>query len=497
MSKFTKLFNQIYVGNQVPQDSYWLVRNLIIRTLGLLYFNIFLILINQGIPLLGVNGLLPIYKFSQYLKSIKDGNLNAFLVNPSIFQYFSDDITIQIIGWSGLTVSIFLILGFANFPILFILWCFQLSIVNSGQLFYGYGWETQILEYTFLCFFLVPVWRIKLNDLGSPPKKIAIFFLRWLMFRMMFGAGMIKLRGDECWSNLTCLLYHYETQPNPHPLSWFFHNFPVWFHKAGIVFNHFVEVIVPYGVFGPRIIRLTAGVIFIIYQIVIIFTGNFAWINWITLFMAIPLFDDYFIKSVFKKFKSNTIPSFKIAPSKITQVTLVIFSIAVIYLSINPVMNLLSNEQIMNTSYTRLHLINTYGVFGSIGKKRYEIVIKGSNYENPIEERDWKEYEFKCKPGKLDRIPCFIGPYHLRLDWQIWFSAMRPKISERWLYNFSIALLENNKDILSLIEYNPFPKKAPKWIKIDRYIYQFTKYGEKNWLKRKKISNYLDPIRLK
>jgi hypothetical protein len=331
----------------------------------------------------------------------------------------------------------------------------------------------------------------------SPPKKIAIWFLRWMLFRLMLGAGLIKLRGDPCWRDLTCLVYHYETQPNPHPISWFYHQMPVWFHIGGALFNHFVEVILPFGVFGPKWVRRISGMFMVLFQMILISSGNLAWLNWLTLFMAIPCFDDDWIEKItFGKVRLNR-ELLNLQPmNQLTKGVLTTFGGIGILLSIKPALNLISSHQMMNASFNQLHLINTYGAFGSVGKERDEIIILGTSSDDPKDQTQWKEYEFRCKPGRVDRRPCVITPYHLRLDWQIWFSAMRPKIEELWLVRFAKRLLENDQDTLSLIDTNPFPNEAPKWLRMDLYRYQFTHFGEKGWWKRSYIQPYLPPVKL-
>src|SRR4051794_8585849 len=146
------------------------------------------------------------------------------------------------------------------------LWVLYLSIVNIGQVFYGFGWESLLLEAGFLAIFLGPA--------SIAPPIVIIWLIRWLLFRVEFGAGLIKLRGDPCWRDLTCLYYHHETQPIPSPVSRYLHFAPHWFHKLETAWNHFVELIVPWFSFGPRQVRHVAGVLLITFQIFLIISGN-------------------------------------------------------------------------------------------------------------------------------------------------------------------------------------------------------------------------------
>src|SRR6185295_12342128 len=164
------------------------------------------------------------------------------------------------------------------------LWLLYLSFVNVGQTFYGFGWETLLLEAGFLAIFL--------GGWATSPSMWMVWMYRWLLFRVMFGAGLIKIRGDSCWRDLTCLNYYFETQPIPNSLSWYFHWMPEGVHKAGVAINHFVELIVPFGYFAPQPFAGIAGLASIFFQGVLIVSGNLSWLNWLTVVLCIPLVSD-------------------------------------------------------------------------------------------------------------------------------------------------------------------------------------------------------------
>lgn len=490
-------------GNSTRSDSYFTLRLYLIRALGFIYFVSSLIIYFQGKALWGENGLLPIKEFisTQFFQL---GAWDLFWDLPSLFYFVQGDIWLKILPAISLALALLLILGYANVPILFGLWLIQISYVNSGQLFYSFGWEMQILELTFLTAFMVPFFdpRIKLTSEKKPPAppRIVIWAMRWMLFRLMLGAGLIKIRGDDCWTDLTCLIYHYETQPNPNPLSYFFHALPEWFQKFGVLMNHFLELIVPFGFFGPKNIRRAAGVLTIVFQVTLIFSGNLAWLNWLTLIMCIPCFDDEFLEKIQNWFKKVPITT-KTPENSVSRIQLGVtslFFVLVLVLSYAPAVNLLSPNQAMNTSYDSWHLINSYGAFGSIGKARGQVIIEGTNESNPGKDTVWKPYEFKCAPGDLNRMPCWISPYHYHLDWQIWFSGMRPEIQEVWLFRLAVRLLENDSEIVSQFEFNPFSSQPPKWIRMQLYHYQYADWDEwpTSWWKRTFINNYLMPISL-
>src|ERR1700737_4540628 len=216
-------------------DDYWLARVLFQRALGAIYFIAFLVALHQFRPLLGERGLLPVPHFTSQVR---------FMDAPSIFHWRYSDQLLVAVSWIGLLVSSAAVLGLTDLvptPIAmlmwFVLWALYLSIVNVGQTFYGFGWESLLCETGFLAIFLG-------NAEIAPPITL-VFLVRWLLFRVEFGAGLIKMRGDSCWRDLTCLYYHHETQPMPNPLSWFFHNLPKRMHQAEVLGNHFTQLVAP------------------------------------------------------------------------------------------------------------------------------------------------------------------------------------------------------------------------------------------------------------
>jgi hypothetical protein len=325
-----------------------------------------------------------------------------------------------------------------------------------------------------------------------------IWLFRWLLFRVMLGAGLIKLRGDPCWTALSCLDFHFETQPIPHPVSWLYHNLPTWVHRSGVAFNHLVEVIAPFFVFGPRIARHSAGALIVAFQLVLISSGNLAFLNWITLVAALACFDD----SIWRRILPARLVEIaeraggSARGSRAGSVAVAALLAVVIALSANPVANLLSDRQIMNTSFDRLHLVNTYGAFGSILRQRDELIFEGTLDSSITEDTLWREYDWKCKPGDPQRRPCLVTPYHYRLDWLIWFAAMSNYERHPWLVHLVWKLLHGDPGALSLLAGNPFPEHAPKFVRVELYRYEFTDWGDAGgaWWKRRRLREYLAPL---
>jgi hypothetical protein len=487
---FKSIPNYVW-SNAKSTKGYWLTRFVFLRLLGLIYLVAFLSLAFQALPLIGEDGLLPAQLYLDKVGSNFESSVDAFIQLPTIFIFGISDNWILILSWIGVILSLVLLTGYANVISLFLLWFLYMSFVHIGQLWYSFGWEIQLLETGFLAMFIVPLWDARPFPRTAPPVPV-IWLLRWLTFRIHLGAGLIKIRGDECWRDLTCLYHHYESQPIPNPLSPYFHFLPKMIHKIGVLWNHFIELIVPFFIFWPRRGRHIAGILLLSFHLILILSGNLSFLNWLTIVAIIGCFDDTLLRKIMPKFITKkadmAAETAKFSRKQFFASLLLVF--VVVFLSVPVINNLFfSSSQVMNTSYNRLHLVNTYGAFGSVGEQRYELIISGSD-----DGVDWKEYDFKAKPGPLDENLAIIAPYHLRIDWLIWFAAMSTPNHYPWTINFVWKLLHNDPVTLSLIEYNPFPDKSPKYIKVDRYIYRFEKPGSENKWTREFNDNWLPPL---
>jgi hypothetical protein len=461
----------------------WLTRVLLLRGIGVICLVAFLVALNQFRPLLGARGLLPVPLFVDRV---------PFRTSPSLFYLWPRDIAFTAAAWVGIVLSCVVITGIAerfSTWVSVVIWAaiyvLYLSFVNVGQTFYGFGWESILLECCFFAMFL--------GGSRVSPHFVSIWLFRWLLFRIMFGAGLIKLRGDPCWRDLTCLNYFYETQPMPNPLSWFCHWAPQWVNKGGVAFNHFSELLVPFFYFLPQPIAGIAGIITIIFQLTIIVSGNLSWLNWMTLILAFSTIDGKFLHLALRTPAMAT-------PSQVFQWTNIVVAAVVVIMSIPVVINMISPGQIMNTSYNPFHLVGSYGAFGSITRPRYEIVVEGTDESVITSGTHWKSYEFKAKPTDVNRSPPLIAPYHLRLDWLMWFAAMSSYQDYPWFVNFMAKLLEGDRPVLSLLRYNPFPNHPPKYVRAELYEYHFTSPQERQqtgaWWKRSYTAPYFPAISL-
>ncbi|MCL4126298.1 UNVERIFIED_CONTAM: hypothetical protein GTU68_009979 [Idotea baltica] len=347
---------------------------------------------------------------------------------------------------------------------MFTIWVLYHSIVNVGQRWYSFGWESQLLETCFLALSAVPLFSLSPLPKGSPMPWISTWGLRWLIVRIMLGAGLIKIRGDKCWKDLTCMNYHYETQPVPNPLSYYLHQSPEAIHMGETFGNHIVELLVPFFAFLPRAFQMTCGVVQILFQIILIISGNLSFLNWLTILPSIAFFDDKALARFFSngtRDKIRQLQKSNVSQGMVRKGVNAALTLLIAYLSLPVVINLLSSRQVMNISYDPLRLLNTYGAFGSVTKTRHEVIFSGTDSDTPLlpQNSTWQEYEFKCKPGLITKRPCLISPYHYRLDWLMWFAAFQSYENNPWLLHLAGKFLLNDEEINSLIELNPSQEK--------------------------------------
>jgi len=255
---------------------FWFARLVFERGLAAIYLIAFTVAAWQFRGLLGSRGLLPI---PEYLRRV------SFRDKPSLFHFRYSDRLYAAVAWSGAALGAAMAGGLGDALPLWgamlawlLLWALYLSIMNVGQLWYGFGWESLLLETGFLAVFL--------GNARTAPPVVLLWLLRWLLLRLEFGAGLIKLRGDRCWRDLTCLRYHHETQPLPGPLSWFFHHLPEPLHRVEVLANHVTQLAAPLVLFTPQPAATVAAVVMIVTQLWLVASGNFAWLNWVTIVIA-------------------------------------------------------------------------------------------------------------------------------------------------------------------------------------------------------------------
>lgn len=466
------------------QDLY-LTRLVFQRALGATYLVAFLVAVTQFRPLLGDGGLTPVREYLRYV---------PFRSAPSLFHWWYSDRIALAAAWTGVALSVAVVVGVTDLVPLPVamamwaaLWALYLSFVNTGQTWYSFGWETLLCEAGFLAIFL--------GNSSVPTPLPIVVLLRWLLFRVEFGAGLIKMRGDRCWRDLTCLYYHHETQPMPNPLSWWFHHLPKPLHRAEVLGNHFAQLVLPFALFLPQPLASLAGLGMIATQSWLVLSGNFSWLNWITIAIAVSAFDDAALSAVLP------LELARATPVLWHDAAVLLVTALILLLSYQPARNLLRRRQLMNASFDPLHLVNTYGAFGSVTKERYEIVIEGTEEAMLLASTAWREYEFKGKPGDVRRRPAQFAPYHLRLDWLMWFAAMSSPRYHDWFLPLLLRLLEADAPTLRLLARDPFAGARPRFVRARLYLYRFTTPAERRetraWWHRTLLGDYVGPVTLR
>ncbi|ROR65751.1 lipase maturation factor family protein [Agrococcus jenensis] len=459
-----------------------LARQVLQRGTAAIFAVAFLSTLLQFPALLGERGLSPAPRY------IAAGALEG---QPSIFRWHYSDRFLRILCVVCIAIALALVAGLPQLgppwlPMLafLVLWIVYLSILPIGQVFYGFGWELLLCEAGFLVAFLG-------SDAVAPP-TLALLLIVWLVFRLEFGAGMIKLRGGREWRDLTALMYHHETQPMPNPLSRWAHLAPAWWHKVEVLGNHFAQLVAPWvllvcalgaigGVRGDATgvtavlgaIMTAAAAIMILTQGWLVLTGNFAWLNWITIVLAFAAVDDRAVAWLLPAWPETR--AYEPTPMWFGILIAIVF-VAYAWLSIPSARNLASERQLMNASFNRLRLANAYGAFGTVTKRRDEIIIEGTMADAP-EDGDWVEYGFKGKPGDVRRVPGWFAPYHLRLDWLMWFLALGQRGT--WFRVLLERLLEADPPTLRLLGHDPFDGEPPRWVRARVYRYRFATRAER------------------
>ena len=467
---------------------YEFARQVLQRGIAALYLVAFLSTVNQFPVLLGERGLLPVPDFL---------DLARRLARPTLFRWRYSDALLRTVCWTGIGVAALLVAGVPQtgppwlpMAAFLALWFLYMSIVNVGQTFYGFGWEILLLEAGFTVAFLG-------SDQTPPPTTVLILIV-WLVFRLEFGAGMIKIRGGREWRDMTAMFYHHETQPMPGPLSRQAHLLPRPLHKVEVAGNHFAQLVVPFFLFAPQPLASIAAGIVIVTQLWLVFTGNFAWLNWVAIILAFAAVSDPVAHAVFPFIPLEWHPGAETPVWWLGVVVLV--TVLLLACSYRPLLNLFSRRQLMNASFNRWRLVNAYGAFGTVTKQRIEIVVEGTLAEEPnAPDELWLEYGFKGKPGDVRRLPPQWAPYHLRLDWLMWFLPLRT-VHEDWFYAFLDKLLQADKPTLRMLRHDPFDGGRPRWVRARSYLYRFASREEfrrtgERWV-RVLLSDAVPPVQL-
>jgi len=493
---FSKL-TQLGWGRDPGPSSYVLSRSVFLRLLGLVYVIAFLSLRVQIVGLIGAHGILPVGDLLQAVQ--RNFGSEGYRLFPTLAWISSSDASLKLLCNFGALFGVLVVLGIVTGPTLALAWLCYLSLVTVGQEFLSYQWDILLLEAGFLAIFLAPwspvepPWRSHSSSVSST----VVWLARWLLFRLMFLSGAVKLlSGDPTWHNLTALEYHYWTQPLPTPVAWYAAQLPASFQKISVAGVYTIELGVPFLIFTPpRFRRIGAGLI-VGFQLLIALTGNYCFFNLLAICLCVLLLDDSFFSRCLPKRLINRLNEGADAEGHASRVALsgkvirAVLAVLILMISGSELLATLGQRGVLPDFVRQLvrwqapfSLANSYGLFAVMTTSRLEIVLEGSN-----DGLTWQPYEFKYKPGNLARRPPWVAPYQPRLDWQMWFAALGNYQQNGWFNNFMIRLMQGAPEVTSLLQKNPFPNGPPVYVRAVAYDYHFTNVSSRratdDWWRR-------------
>jgi predicted DCC family thiol-disulfide oxidoreductase YuxK len=458
-------------GSVAEKPTYFRASSIFVRLLALCYLAAFLSLWVQVDGLIGPRGILPAERYLDWIRA-QTGPSRYWFV-PTLAWLSAKPVMLHGLCAGGVLASLSVFFGFAPTLGLVLAWASYLSLSSISQVFLSYQWDALLLETGLLAIFLSPpAWRLRFSR-SSPPSTSALLLLRWLLFRLMFSSGAVKLgSGDSSWRALTALRVHYETQPLPTWIGWVFHQFPPSFQAVSCVFLFFVELLVPFLVFAPRRAKHLAFGLLLVLQILIALTGNYAFFNWLAIALCALLIDD----AAFPARRAPAVPT-PAGPRRwpvgvmapVAGVLLIASVVQLVFTVRRSATGVPKVAVSLVESLSPLRSVNQYGLFAVMTTRRPEIIVEGSD-----DGRTWRPYEFRWKPGAVERRPRFVAPHQPRLDWQMWFAALETCEENPWLVNFLGRLLQGEPAVLRLLATNPFPAGPPRYIRTLLYDYRFT-----------------------
>jgi hypothetical protein len=486
-------------------------RWLFLRALGLIYFSAFCSLIFQIRGLIGPMGILPA---GSYLQQVAPslGHWLRFWYSPTLLWLSSENAMLVGLCWVGLLTSVLLVLNIWPRGMLVVCFICFISFVTAAQDFSGYQSDGMLLEAGFISLFFVPP-GIR-SGLGAmhPGSRASLFLLQWEWFRIYFESGAAKLlSGDPEWRHFTAMDQYYQNGPLPTWIGWYAQQLPHWFHAGTAYATLAMELGLVWMLFLPRRWRIACFFIVTPWQIGVIVTANYAFLNYLVLVMGVFLLDDQFVLSVLpQKFKMR----FSAEPFETQAATRHIavwrekfdvhwnafkLSLAALmltwvsYVTVAELIWMFAREAPLPTSPVAalepFRIANQYGLFAVMTRGRYEIEFQGSS-----DGQNWVAYPFSYKPQALNHPPRVYAPYQPRFDWNLWFASLGQWREYPIVPNTEVRLLANDKDVLALFAGNPFPQGPPKQIRAVLWQYWFTTIGEKRatgmWWRRKFLGSY-------
>ena len=533
------ILNKI-LGPEQPSSassSHLLPRWIFLRALGLIYFSAFYSLAFQIRGLIGLDGVLPAQKYLAAITRSFPGWEHIWFA-PSLFWLSSNNHMLMAITITGLIASLLVVINL--WPRLTLLICFLcfLSFVTAAGDFSNYQSDGMLLEAGFISLFFAPRGLWPGLGASSAPSLASMFLLQWEWFRIYFESGLVKLlSGDPEWRNFTAMDEYYQNGPLPTWVGWYMQHLPHWFQAAATGATLVMELVIVFLLFFPRRFRLICFSIVTPWEIIVILTANYTFLNYLVLSLGFLLLDDaYLLRVVPQRFRSAQLTSIlhadthpvtldeeqrgqsaedthRVAPdntslegnegpaggkhhSYLTSIRRAVSAVLlfwVFYATTAELIHMLWREAPIPffpvAALEPFRIANQYGLFAVMTRGRYEIEFQGSN-----DGQNWTAYPFRYKPQKLDEPPRIYAPYQPRFDWNLWFASLGS-----WQQNSMVPLteerlLQNSRDTLSLFAGNPFSQSPPKYVRAVLWQYWFTSMAERRatglWWKRQLLGLY-------
>jgi len=473
-------------GPTLEPARFRLVSQAFLRLLGLIYVAAFGSLALQIEGLVGSRGVLPLAAFLNAVQA--HFGADAHVAVPTLFWLDASDQWLAAGTWAGVALGLAVFLGWMQRAALIALYVLYLSYVYAGQAFMTFQWDLLLLEAGVLAIFL------------GGGSRIVVWLYRWLLFRFLFMAGAAKLvSGDATWRALTALDYHFWTQPLPSPAAWIAAQLPHGLLALGTGAVLTLELVLVFLVFAPRRLRALAAWATLLFQVLIMLTGSYAFFNLLTMLMCLFLFDDAALGRVLPGRLAARLEARTPRPGRRTAWVASGVALIVVPAGLNQMWQLVSDSNLpvagtIGRAVAPLLVANPYGLFANMTTSRPEIVIEGS-----ADGKTWREYHFRHKPGDVARAPTWNIPHQPRLDWQMWFAAQDPA-PPRWFANLLQRLLQDSPPVTALLAPGPFAERPPRLVRARLYEYTFadaaTRARTGRWWVRKLAGDYFPAVSL-
>src|SRR5277367_5842961 len=495
----------------VEQPGHLWSRWIFLRGLGLIYFSAFYSLHFQIKGLIGPNGVLPAVDYLQVVTASLHSQ--RFWFAPSLLWFGAGNRALVALCWGGLIAAALVVLNLWPRVSLALCFVFFLSFISVAQDFSSYQSDGMLLEAGFIAlFFAPPGFRPGLGKLHAP-SRASLFLLQWEWFRIYFESGVAKLAsGDISWRTLRAMDDYYQNGPLPTWIGWYVQQLPHWFHASAAAYTLITETLIVWMLFLPRRWRIACFCIVTPFEISIILTANYTFLNYLVLLLGVLLLDDRTIEWLLpKRIRAffGRVDSVE-AAAEVEPATTAEFGWRKIFVPFGKIVSGICLGLVFYSTTAQLiwmlapsvpipqapvrwldpsRIANRYGLFAVMTHERYEIEFQGST-----DGKTWVAYPFRYKPQAINSAPGIYAPYQPRFEWNLWFASLGSWREFRFVIWTEERLIKNDPDVLALFAKNPFAEGAPKQVRAVIYQYWFTDLRTKrvsgNWWRRELLGDY-------